>query len=102
MSSHGDKIISANWESKKILSYLASISITGIDQLGIVNKITKVISDEKEVNMKSINFESHEGIFNGSIYLYIHNKDALNNIIENITMINGVYNVSRQERINEK
>jgi len=102
MSSHGDKIVSANWKSQKILSYLALITISGIDQIGILSKITKVISDEIEVNMRSINFESHDGIFEGTIYLYIHNIEDLNNLIKNIMAIKGVYNVTRQERINEK
>jgi len=102
MSSEGDNIVSANWKSHKILSYLALITLSGIDQVGIVSKITKVISDEKEVNMRSIHFDSHDGIFEGTIYLYIHNTEDLNNLINKITAIKGVYNVTRQDRINEK
>ncbi len=99
MSSQGNKIISANWESHKILSFLAVINISGIDQIGIVSKITKVISDDQNVNMRSIHFESHDGIFEGTIFLYIHNKEDLNNLIYNIMNIKGVHNVTRQERI---
>lgn len=99
MSSEGNRIVSAQWESHKILSYLAIINITGIDQIGIVNKITRIISDDQNVNMRSLNFESHDGIFEGIIYLYIHNTEDLNNIIQNIQKIKGVYNVTRQERM---
>ncbi|MCU4164745.1 RelA/SpoT family protein [Carboxylicivirga caseinilyticus] len=99
MSSQGDRIVSAQWESHKILSYLALIHLSGIDQIGIVNKITKVISEDQNVNMRSINIESHDGIFEGSIYLYIHNTEDLNNLILNLMKIKGVHNVSRQERI---
>ena len=99
MSSEGDKIVSANWESHKLLSYLALLTIKGFDQIGIVSKITTAISYEKNVNMRSINFESHDGIFEGNIYLYIHNTEDLNNIIEKIMAIKGVYNVTRQEMI---
>ena len=102
MSSHGDKIISANWESHKILSYLVMITLSGIDQIGIVSKITKAISNDQNVNMRSIHFESHDGIFEGTIYLYIYNTEDLNNIMSDINKIKGVYNVIRQERINEK
>ncbi len=99
MSSQGNRIVSANWESHKILSYLANISVSGIDQIGIVNKITKVISDDQNVNMRSINIESHDGIFEGEIYLYIHNIEDLNNLIFNLMKIKGIHNVARNERI---
>jgi guanosine-3',5'-bis(diphosphate) 3'-pyrophosphohydrolase len=99
MSSQGNRIVSAEWESHKILSFLAIINLSGIDQIGIVSKITKVISEDQTVNMRSIHVESHDGIFEGTIYLYIHNTDDLNNLIFNLMKIKGVHNVSRQERI---
>jgi GTP diphosphokinase / guanosine-3',5'-bis(diphosphate) 3'-diphosphatase len=99
MSSHGNKIVSASWESHKILSFLALINLSGIDSIGIVSKITKVISEDQNVNMRSIHFDSHDGIFEGTIYLYIHNTEDLNNLIFNIAKIKGVHNVTRQERI---
>ncbi len=99
MSSQGDRIVSAQWESHKILSYLALINLSGIDKMGIVSNITRVISEDQNVNMRSINIESHDGIFEGSIYLYIHNTEDLNNLIYNIMKTKGVHNVTRQERI---
>ncbi|HHU57033.1 MAG TPA: GTP pyrophosphokinase, partial [Bacteroidales bacterium] len=75
------------------------ITLSGIDQIGIVSKITKVISDDQNVNMRSIHFDSHDGIFEGTIYLYIHNTEDLNNLIYNLVKIKGVHNVTRQERI---
>ncbi|MDG5800996.1 RelA/SpoT family protein [Marinilabiliaceae bacterium ANBcel2] len=100
MSSHGHRLISASWESHKILSFLAVINLSGIDQIGIVSEITRVISDDQNVNMRSIHVESHDGIFEGEIYLYIHNTEDLNNLIYRITHIKGVHNVTRRERIN--
>lgn len=99
MSSQGDHILSAQWESHKILSYLAVINLSGIDQIGIVSKITLVISEDKNVNMRSIHVDSHDGIFEGTIYLYIHNIEDLNNLILNVMKIKGVHTVKRQERI---
>jgi guanosine-3',5'-bis(diphosphate) 3'-pyrophosphohydrolase len=99
MSSQGNRIVSAEWESHKILSFLAIINLSGIDQIGIVSKITKVISEDQTVNMRSIQIESHDGIFEGTIYLYIHNTEDLNNLIFNLMKLKGVHNVSRQERI---
>jgi GTP pyrophosphokinase len=99
MSSQGNKIVSADWTTHKLLSFLAIIKLTGIDQIGIVNKITKVISDDQNVNMRSIHVESHDGIFEGYINLYIHNVEDLNNLIYNLVRIKGVHNVTRQERM---
>ncbi|WP_291857602.1 RelA/SpoT family protein [Marinilabilia sp.] len=99
MSSQGNRIVSAEWESHKILSFLAIINLSGIDQIGIVSKITKVISEDQTVNMRSIHVESHDGIFEGTIYLYIHNTEDLNNLIFNLMRIKGLHNVTRQERI---
>ncbi|NPA37339.1 MAG: bifunctional (p)ppGpp synthetase/guanosine-3',5'-bis(diphosphate) 3'-pyrophosphohydrolase [Chlorobi bacterium] len=101
MSSHGDRIVPAQWESQKILSYIALIKITGIDSLGIVSKLTKVISDDQNVNMRSIHIDSHDGIFEGSIYLYIHHTRDLNNLILKLMKIKGIHTVIRQERLNE-
>ncbi len=99
MSSQGNQLVSAEWTTQKLLSFLAVINLTGIDQIGIVNKITKVISDDQNVNMRSIQFESHDGIFDGVIYLYIHNVEDLNNLIYRLMKIKGVHTVTRQERI---
>jgi len=99
MSSQGNRIVSAQWQSHKILSYLAIINLSGIDQIGIVSKITKVISDDQNVNMRSIHIESHDGIFEGTIYLYIHNTEDLSNLISNLTKIKAIHSVTRQEQI---
>jgi guanosine-3',5'-bis(diphosphate) 3'-pyrophosphohydrolase len=99
MSSQGNRIVSAEWESHKILSFLAVINLSGIDQIGIVSKITKVISEDQTVNMRSIHIESHDGIFEGTIYLYIHNTEDLNNLIFNLMRLKGLHSVTRQERI---
>ena len=99
MSSKGNQLVSAEWTTHKLLSFLAIINLTGIDQIGIVSKITKVISEDQNVNMRSIHVESHDGIFDGSIYLYIHNVEDLNNLIYRLMKIKGVHTVTREERI---
>ena len=99
MTSEGNQIVSAEWESHKILSYLAIINISGIDQVGMVSKLTKIISEDQNVNMRSLNFETHDGIFEGKIYLYIHNVNDLNKLILKLIKIKGIHSVKREERI---
>lgn len=101
MSSMGDKMVNANWTTHKLLSFIADIKITGLDQMGIVSKITKIISEEKHVNIRALHFESFDGIFDGNITLYIPSTQDLDNLIETLKKIKGVHSVMRIEK-NEK
>ncbi len=98
MSSRGERILSAEWQSHKVLSYLVVVEISGTDRQGLVSDVTGVISRELNVNMRSVHFESHDGVFVGSVYLYIHNAQDLNNLISKIEKVNGVHNVVRKDR----
>lgn len=98
MSSMGNRIIAAQWESHKVLSYLTIIEITGLDRQGVVSEITKVISFEQNVKMRSVHFEAHDGVFIGNIYLYIYNTDDLQTLINKILKVKGVDTVKRKEK----
>jgi len=97
MSRHGDLIVPAKWTTHKILSFLTRISLKGIDRFGIYNNITTVISKELNVNIRTINLEGHDGIFEGTIDLYVHNTKDLNNLIMNLIKIKGLVAVNRVE-----
>jgi len=101
MSSQGNRIIPAQWTTHKILSYLVRIHVQGLDKFGIYNNITTIISKELSVNMRNINLVSHDGIFEGSIDLYVHNTKDLNNLIMNLIKIKGVESVKRVETIED-
>jgi len=95
IASQADRIVSARWETHKVLSYLARISVKGIDRIGMVNEITTVISKELDVNMRSLNFDVQDEIFVGTIDVYVHNTQDLNNLIMNLIKIKGVDTVQR-------
>jgi len=97
MYSQGDKLVEADWKSEKKMSFLAVIKLGGIDKIGIVNNITGIISDDHLVNMRSVHFESHDGIFDGLIHLYVSSSEDLNNLIGELIKINGIENVQRIE-----
>jgi len=97
LSSHGDRIVPAKWTAHKILSYLARIRMIGIDKVGMINDITNIISKQLTINIRSVNIEVHDGIFEGSIDLYVHNTADLNNLILNLSKIKGVDTVNREE-----
>src|SRR6056297_137396 len=99
MSSQGNYIVKVKWTSQKYLSSLAKLTINGIDRIGIVSDITSVISEELDVNIRKFLIETHDGIFEGDIELYVHSVKDLNNLIMNISKIKGVESVKRKEEI---
>jgi GTP pyrophosphokinase len=101
MSSQGDRILAADWTSHRLMSFLAVIELSGIDKIGIVNEVTNIISKDHDVNMRSLHFESHDGIFEGLIHLYVHNTEDLNNLIVKLIKIKGLDTVKRIENIEE-
>lgn len=96
-SSFGNKIVSVKWTTHKIQSFLARIQINGIDNVGIVNNITTFISKELDVNMRTIYFDACDGIFEGHIDLYIHDKFDLETLLKNLRKIKGINSAERIE-----
>ena len=97
MSRHGDRIISAKWTTHKVLSFLARIEIRGMDRTGILSELIRIISDELRVNIRKLNIESHDGVFNSCIDLYVHSASNLNSLIGNVMKIKGIDSVKRVE-----
>jgi GTP diphosphokinase / guanosine-3',5'-bis(diphosphate) 3'-diphosphatase len=97
MSNEGNRIIAVKWAIHKLVSFLARISMTGIDRIGLVNEITNIISSELKVNMTNINISVENGIFQGTIDVYVHHTKDLNNLILKISNIKGIENVRRVE-----
>ncbi len=95
MSSQGDRLVAAKWTQHKVLSYLARIQLNGWDRFGVYNSITNTITEELNISMRTINLHGHDGIFNGTIDLYVHNTNDLNNLILNLMKLRGVDSVHR-------
>lgn len=94
-SIYGGKIVNAKWTKHTILSFLARIEIKGIDRIGIVNEITKYITLVLSVNIRKIHFETHDGVFEGYIDLYVHNTEDLDEIMKRMLKIKSVETVTR-------
>ena len=91
MSRFGYRILKARWKDDEFniqKDFLVGLKVTGIDDVGIISNITNIVSQELEVNMKSITVESFDGTFEGEIYLYIHDTAHLDQIIKNIEATN--------------
>lgn len=95
MANYGYRIIKAKWNSQKELAFLTGLQITGIDEVGLINKITTVISNDFKVNMRSITVDTNDGIFEGSIMVYVNNTKHLDNLIRKLKEVVGVSSVTR-------
>ncbi|MFZ1692449.1 MAG: RelA/SpoT family protein [Flavobacteriales bacterium] len=98
MSNFAYRIVKARWKGKENIEFLAGIKFSGIDDVGLVNKITTIISHEHNVNMRAISFESHDGIFEGKVMAYVHDTDHLKALIEKLKRVRGVRMVERVEQ----
>ena len=98
-ASHGHMLVNVQWTTHKYYSFLVKIGISGTDRFGIYNDITTTITKQLNVNIRNINLESHDGIWDGTIELYVHNTKDLNMLILNIGKIKGVENVYRAENL---
>lgn len=95
-SNYAYRIIQAKWIDSSQQEFKAVINLTGIDNLGLVSQITKEISNSMNVNMRSINFESSDGVFIGKITVIVKNNSILNTLIAHLKKINGIDKVSRE------
>jgi len=94
-SNYAYRILSAKWIDSSQQDFSAQIILSGIDNLGLVNNITKMISANMHVNMKSISFQSDDGIFSGKINVVVKNKNLLTKLMDNLKKINGIDKVKR-------
>jgi guanosine-3',5'-bis(diphosphate) 3'-pyrophosphohydrolase len=94
MSNYAYRVVKAKW-SQELLSFLAGMKVSGIDEMGIVNNITKVISNELNVNMRSISFDTNDGTFEGTIMVFVHDTKHLTDLMNKLKKVSGVLNVKR-------
>ena len=95
---YGDNIIKEQdikWSQQKAVSYLASVEIYGIDRTGIILDLTKLITSDFSINMRAISVQSHDGIFEGTISLYVQDIESLNMLLDNLRKIKGIERVKR-------
>ncbi len=96
-SKEGHRIVSAKWSKHFMMSYLARISLEGIDRIGVLSDLARVISLVLGVNMRKLHIEAHDEIFEGVIDLYVHNTDDLDKLIRELSKVKGIERVKRVE-----
>jgi GTP pyrophosphokinase len=94
-SNYAYRIMPAKWIDSSQQEFLVKIQVSGIDHIGLVNDITNIISENMHVNMKSISFESNDGIFSGKINVVVKNNTIIKKLLEKLKKINGIDKVTR-------
>ena len=89
------RIINAKWIDSSQSDFKTELLISGIDTIGLVNEVTRIISNTHNINMISVHFESNDGVFNGNIIVVVKNITILDNLVKNIKKINGIDKVTR-------
>lgn len=90
------RVIHSKWIDSSSHEYNAVLKLTGIDKKGLVNDVTKLISNNSSVNINKINFDSEDSFFTGLIHLSVPNKIILNRLIQNLSKVNGIDKIIRE------
>ena len=94
-TSYGNRILDAKWDMHKKLFFDATIKIEGIDRMGILVDVSRVITSQMNVNIRQLTIKGDDGVFSGTIELRIHDRDDAKNIIGNLKKIEGMQTVSQ-------
>ena len=95
MSRYGNNIVKAKWQPKSEIAFLAGLQITAIDNIGLLNKMTDLFSNELRLNLHSLKMESKQDLVEATISVYVHNIGELENLIEKLGKIKEVKKVVR-------
>ncbi len=94
-SSYGNRIIAAAWDTHKTLSYPIPLYLRGIDEVGVLNKVTQIVSNQLNVNIRKLNIDTKDGIFEAHIWLYVHDVEDIKIIIGNLRKIKEITEIRR-------
>ena len=95
MSNYGHRIVKTKWAKNKEISFLTGLKIIGLDDVGIVNKITNIISGQMKINIAGLSIESDSGVFEGMIKVFVRDKEELEELVDNLKKLDGIQTVDR-------
>ena len=97
MANFGHRVVKTKWAKNKEISFLTGLKIVGLDDVGVVNKITSLISGELKINISALTIEAKEGVFEGNIKLYVHDKEELDELVLKLKELRGIEKVDRYD-----
>jgi len=97
LANFGHRVVKTKWAKNKEISFLTGIKIIGVDDVGVVSKITNLISGELRLNISAITIEAKEGLFQGNIKIFVHDKDELDELVNRLLKLQGIEKVERYD-----
>lgn len=97
MANYGHRVVKTKWAKNKEISFLTGIKIVGLDDVGVINKITNLISGELKININALTVEAKEGLFHGNIKVYVHDKEELEELVNKLKQLSGIHSVDRYD-----
>ncbi|MCA0396615.1 MAG: bifunctional (p)ppGpp synthetase/guanosine-3',5'-bis(diphosphate) 3'-pyrophosphohydrolase [Bacteroidetes bacterium] len=95
LANYGHRVVKTKWAKNKEISFLTGIEIIGLDDVGVINKITNLISGDMRINISGLSIEANEGIFKGSIKVFVHDKEELDELVLRLKQLSGIHSVDR-------
>ena len=97
MANYGHRVVKTKWAKNKEISFLTGLKIVGLDDVGVIHKITNLISGEMKININAMTIEAKEGLFFGNVRIYVHDKDELDELVERLKKLPGIETVDRYD-----
>lgn len=97
LANYGHRVVKTKWAKNKEISFLTGLKIVGLDDVGIINKITNIISGTLRININALTIESYDGLFTGIIKVYVHDKEELETLVASLKVLDGIESVDRFE-----
>lgn len=95
LANYGHRVVKTKWAKNKEISFLSGVRILGLDDVGVIQKITNVISGELKMNMRSISIDTRDGVFDGTIMVYVHDREELDALCDRLGSLSGINTVER-------
>jgi len=97
LANYGHRVVKTKWAKNKEISFLTGLKITGLDDVGVIHKITNLISGELKINISALTVEAKEGIFHGNIKVFVHDKEELEDLVDKLMKLSGIQSVDRYD-----
>jgi guanosine-3',5'-bis(diphosphate) 3'-pyrophosphohydrolase len=95
LANYGHRVVKTKWAKNKEISFLTGLRIIGMDDVGVINKITTIISGDLRINISALTIESREGLFEGTIKVFVHDKEELEELVDRLKQLRGIHSVDR-------
>lgn len=97
LANYGHRVVKTKWAKNKEISFLTGLKIVGLDDVGVIHKITNLISGELRINISALSVEAKEGLFEGNIKVFVHDKEELEILVQSLKNLPGIESVERYD-----